>query len=166
VNVESETPIIYRLTLPNIEGVVTSGATRAEIGALESQRLSLRTSGASHADVESIDADSVVLESSGSSSIDALLESSAAHVVLSGSSRIVLRGRANEQDVQASGVADYRASALQSHRVEVRVSGSSSAAVFADESVRVEGSGTSSVRYSGGGRLSRSLSGAASVDAD
>jgi hypothetical protein len=166
VNVDPVTPIVYRLTIPRIDAVETSGATRAEIGRVESPRFSLRTSGASHAEAESIDADRVVVESSGTSSIEATLESSVANIALSGSSRIALRGGVDEQEVEASGASDYRASALRSHRAEVRASGSSSAALFADESIRVDGSGASSVRYQGGGRLSRSLSGVASVEAE
>lgn len=166
VNVDPETPIVYHLSLPHIESVETSGATRAEVGAVESERFSLRTSGASHAEAESIAADRIVVESSGASSIEASLESSAARVVLSGSSHIDLRGRTGEQEIDASGASEYRGSALRSHRSEVRASGSSSAAVFADESLVVEGSGASSVHYAGGARLTRSLSGAASVDAD
>lgn len=166
VNVDSETSVVYELTLPSIEVVETSGAVRAELGPVDSPRFALRTSGASQASVEAIEADRIVVESSGASSIDATLESSAANVTLSGSSRIELRGRVDEQEVEASGASVYRAGALQSHRAEVRASGSSAAVLFADETIRVEGTGASSVRYQGGGRLSRSLSGAASVDVD
>lgn len=166
VNVDSETPVVYELTLPRIEVVETSGVVRAEIGLVDSPRFALHTSGASQASVEAIEANRVVVESSGASSIDGTLESSAANVTVSGSSRIELRGRVDEQEVEASGASVYRASALQSHRAEVRASGSSAAVLFADETIRVDGTGASSVRYQGGGRLSRSLSGAASVDVD
>lgn len=164
VEVDSDAPIVYTLTLPRIEGVETSGATVAEVGPFTSTRVSLRTSGASRAQFESVEAERVDAESSGASSLDATVESSVAHVVISGSSSVSLRGQADEQELSASGASEYRASGLRSRRVHVRASGSSSAEVFAGESIHVEGSGASNVHYQGGGQLSRSLSGAASVD--
>ncbi|MFK7998224.1 MAG: head GIN domain-containing protein [Polyangiales bacterium] len=164
VSPDSENALVYGLTLPRIESVETSGATRAQIGPVEGPHFELRTSGASQARAESITAERVAFVSTGASSIDSALEAAAANVSLSGSSRIELRGRTNEQEVEASGASEYRGRTLRSHRAEVRASGSSACELFADESIRVDGTGASNVRYQGGGQVSRSLSGAASVD--
>ena len=165
VSVDAQTPIVYRLTLRSVEGVEASGAARAEIGPIESPRFSLRVSGASHAEAESIRAEGIQVESSGASDVTAELHAHTAGVMVSGSSRVSLRGSAEEQEVEVSGASNYEGSGLQTHRAVVRASGSSDTSLFADEDLRLEASGASSIHYGGGAQVHRSLSGAASVEA-
>ena len=104
------------------------------------------------------------IEGSGASSISLNIAAKKLSCDLSGASTATLAGQTTKFDVEVSGASKLDAVSMKSKVCNVDVSGASTAKVNASEKLKVDGSGASSVRYSGNPAIVESdLSGAASM---
>jgi hypothetical protein len=137
-------PIIFRVTVRNLDHLQVSGSGDAEGAGLEVGRLLISVSGSGSVDLADLEAESVEGRVSGSGTID-------------------LAGSARSQDLVISGSGDYRARGVQSVEADVRVSGSGSATLSVTERLDVTITGSGSVRYAGDPTVRSSVTGSGTI---
>lgn len=143
--VDSAQPVVFRLTVTDLEALDSVGSANVRIGTLKSDALTLTLSG------------------SGDITVDAL-ELGRLEAQLSGSGTITIgAGRVAEQILHLSGAGDYGAAPLESRRATVRLDGSGNVTVHATEQLIVYIAGSGDVRYRGTPRVEELISGAGSV---
>ncbi len=136
--------ITYDITMPQLEGIDTSGAIVVQgDGVFEAQRL--------------------VVKSSGSSKVDLHVDTAGLHLETSGSTRIALRGHAGDVSIASSGSTKIEARGLSSRTATIDCSGSSDIQVNVSEHLTVDGSGSTQVSYHGAPTVSQNLSGSGTV---
>ncbi len=138
-------PIRYDLFVKSLKEVSISGSGSMQAGRLQSDALELGISGAGKVQVSELDL--------------AGLE-----VKIGGSADLHLAGKAVDQRIRISGSAQIDARDLLSKSVDLRISGSGEAWVFAEESLRVDISGSGKVHFKGNPRLSQKVSGSAEIE--
>jgi len=96
---------------------------------------------------------------------DANLEVKAPSVTarISGSGSITLVGETKDAKIDISGIGSYKGIDLKAENVDVKVSGSGNADVFADAKLDIHVSGIGSVNYKGNATVSQKVSGSGSV---
>ncbi len=136
------------ITMPALTGIDFSGASTATVG---------RFNGVSNMDIEV----------SGASKVTMDLDASKVSVDLAGASSLTLTGRSAVLNGEISGASSFKGRDFQSKEVNMEASGASSAAVVANNALRAEASGASTIRYSGNVKdIHSSSSGASSVKRD
>ncbi|HEV7381310.1 MAG TPA: head GIN domain-containing protein [Dyadobacter sp.] len=133
------------ITMPSLQAVDFSGASQANVA---------KFSGVTN----------MAIEVSGASKVNMELASQKVTVDLSGASSLTLTGRADVLNGEISGASSFKGRDFQSKEVNLEASGASSAAVVANNALRAEASGASSIKYSGSVKdVHSSTSGASSV---
>jgi hypothetical protein len=134
------------ITVPRLDVVHASGATRVTLGAITSPN-------------------NVDIQASGASKISTgLISAPQIHLAASGSSDLEIRGVTPLLDVEASGASKVVASGLASEVLSIAVSGSSNLSARASKEARGEASGASKVVVVGAPALQQiSTSGSSSV---
>jgi hypothetical protein len=111
---------------------------------------SIRSSGSSEIVAESVLTGPILdLRSSGSGSLRAKVEADELNIEMSGSGSVEVTGRAKAQTISLSGSGGVRARDLESERVQVSISGSADADVYATKEIETRISGSGNVRYRG-----------------
>lgn len=122
--INSQTPIIVRISAPNIEHVDASGASKVTVNGLKNSKFGLDTSGASKVDLSGETA-SLTIDVSGASKIDAEnLIAARANVGASGASKVTLN--ASEELIADASGASKISYAGNPKNVEKKSSGASS----------------------------------------
>lgn len=104
------------------------------------------------------------LELSGSGSIEATdMNIPRLAVDVSGSGKVRLTGKLEEQDIRLSGSGTYDGGNAETETISVRVSGSGNATVWATELLEARLSGSGRVSYYGQPRVSQDISGSGQV---
>ncbi|MDP2238334.1 MAG: head GIN domain-containing protein [Bacteroidales bacterium] len=104
------------------------------------------------------------IEGSGASDIELDLSADRIEADLSGASKINLSGSSPKVELECSGASKIYASGLEATSIRLDLSGASYAEVFATESLIVDASGASTIRYKGNPeRLVTNTSGASKV---
>ena len=100
-----------------------------------------------------------------SGSCDAKLELRAPKVSadISGSGSVTLNGETRDLSVDGTGSSSFKCMGLKSENVEVDITGSGSAEVFASIKLDVDVTGSGSVKYMGNASVSQKVSGSGSV---
>jgi hypothetical protein len=143
--VDSAQPVVFRLTVTDLEALDSVGSADVRIGALTTDALALTLSG------------------SGDITADAL-ELGRLEAHLTGAGTITISaGRVAEQILHLSGAGDYGAAPLESRRATVHLDGSGNVTVHATEQLVVYIAGSGDVRYRGTPRVEQLISGAGSV---
>jgi hypothetical protein len=122
-------------------------------------------SGAAHVSLTGqLTAGEVSLSSSGAGRLEGAVQVDRADLTMSGGSRMRLSGRADHVELRESGASFLDATELKTRDLDAELSGASSAAVSATDTISAELSGASSLRYGDSPRfLRRDLSGASSI---
>lgn len=105
----------------------------------------------------------LVIDLSGSSDVTLDVNTPAVETSLSGAGSIALSGVTKNFTVSGSGSTAIKCMELKSENVEVSISGSGSASVFASVKLDVRVSGSGSVKYKGNAAVSQRISGSGSV---
>jgi len=101
-HLKSNSPIVIRISAPDIENVEASGASNISLGNVKNERLGVDSSGASKISVQG-ETSELIVDVSGASRIDAdTLNAKTAKVGASGASNVMVNV-ANELNVDASG---------------------------------------------------------------
>lgn len=140
--------VIVTITMPALQGVDFSGASTATVS---------KFSGVTNMDIEV----------SGASKVNMDLSASKVSMDLSGASSLTLTGQSSVLNGEISGASSFKGRDFQAKEVNMEASGASSAAVVANNALRADASGASSIRYSGSVKdVHSSTSGASSVKRD
>ncbi len=133
------------ITMPNLQGVDFSGASKATVGTFTG--------------VKNMD-----IEVSGASSVTMDFNASKVTFDLSGASALTLTGQSDIINGEVSGASTFRGKDFPAKEVSIDASGASSASIVASSVIHAEASGASSIRYSGNVKdIHSSSSGASSI---
>jgi hypothetical protein len=165
VTINPSRGIHFTIGVDDLERLEVSGASNVVSGPLESGDFELSVSGASDVVIESLDVESARIEASGSSDVSVgELQAEELDATASGASTVKVEGEAADQVADVQGASHYRAGDLQSAEAYIEISGASDAELRADESLQVDASGASNVRYYGSPQVSQQLSGASDLE--
>jgi len=154
------------ITLPDLETLELSGASKANVGVgfSSTHAVDFKLSGASNLDISSMKTGNTNFELSGASKASGNIEMANGSFDLSGASSLELQGSAADIDIEASGASHFKLSDLSVVDAEVNLSGASGATINA--SGRLDGnlSGASKLSYVGNPTLgSISTSGGSTI---
>lgn len=132
------------ITVKDLEEIRFSSAGKIQLLGMETDSFTLKLSGAGEATL----VDMVMTDFT---------------CTISGAGRVKVDGEANKSIVNISGVGIYKGADLQSQSVEVHISGSGSADIWAIETLDAAISGAGSVNYYGSPTVTKSISGVGSI---
>ncbi|MCC7401284.1 MAG: DUF2807 domain-containing protein [Chitinophagaceae bacterium] len=107
--------------------------------------------------------ESIDLDLSGSCDAKMELKAPSVSAEISGSGSVTLKGEAKELKVDGSGSSDFKCFDLMAENVNVDISGSGDAEVFASVKLNVDVSGAGTVKYKGNAAVNQRISGSGSV---
>jgi len=156
---------IVEITMPKIDKISLSGASRCEVSGFRSlDGLELEASGASTLNVDDTKAGETSFEISGSSHASGGIEITEGRFNVSGASRIDLEGDARDISIEASGASYANLANFSVSNATVDISGASVASVNATDSIDGNVSGASRLTYLGNPALAIETSGDSTVD--
>lgn len=135
--------VTVEVTVPDLDAVELSGASRAAV----------RTSGG----------ESLRISSSGAAEIDVHANPTALTLDVSGAGSVTLHGTVGHAEISASGASDVNGEDLTAGDASVDASGASSVSLRVRESLDAKASGASDVRYWGTPRVTSDASGASDI---
>jgi hypothetical protein len=107
--------------------------------------------------------DDMNIELSGSCDVQLELNSPRVKADLAGACSLVLKGETKKLDVEGSGSTDIKSMDLLAEEVNVDISGSGDAEVFASVKLDVDISGSGSVRYKGNAAVNKNVAGSGHI---
>jgi hypothetical protein len=145
ISINPSKPIIYYLTVRQLEAINVSGAGSVEAPDLEADRFSVDISGA------------------GGVKIDRLV-AARLDVNISGLGDMTINGgQVDQQDVNISGSGNHETRDMESAEADISLSGLGNATVWVTEYLKVGISGAGSVRYAGNPTVDSNVSGLGSL---
>jgi hypothetical protein len=149
-NIYSKTQQRAVITLPDLERLEVSGASKAYVdGFRSSHNLEIKISGASQVDIFDVVSGNAYLEISGASKIDGTFTMKDAVFDVSGASSVALEGSAEDMSLDASGASTVNLSDLTLDNAWINLSGASQATVNASGQLNGDLSGASLLEYLG-----------------
>ena len=139
------------VTMPLLQEVTLGGACQSKaIGFQSNENLALKLSGACQMEMNSLTVGNIRIDISGASNLTGDLSySGEALFKVSGASRMVLQGSGNSGRMDISGASQARFENLALRRVEIKLSGASSAQLKVSDKIDFDLSGASRMEYSG-----------------
>jgi len=156
---------IVEITMPKINKLSLSGASRVEVsGFRSSDRLELEASGVSSLNIDDMKAGDTDFEISGGSRVSGGIEIAEGSFNISGASSIDLEGYASDISIEASGASHANLANFPVSNAAVNISGASVATVNASGTIDGNVSGASRLTYLGTPGLTIEMSGDSAVD--
>jgi hypothetical protein len=143
---QTNRPVRWWLTVQRLSALSLAGSGTVTVGALRSGAFELRAAGSGELRIERLSARSLQVDGTGA--MDAAIAA----------------GRVDTQRVALRGSGDYEAAGLVSIDAEVAVTGSGSAAVHAERSLRARIDGSGDIDYGGNPAVSPSIRGSGSLN--
>lgn len=152
------------VTVADLEKLDLSGATNvSSAGELKSDNLDMDVSGASNVNL-SLAVTDLNITISGASEVDLKLNASKINADIHGASDVVLSGTASTLDLTCGGACDLKAEKLKARSGKITCTGASSSKVHFSESLDIDATGASDLRYNGNPKIgTKSVTGAAKV---
>ncbi len=138
-------PVKFNLTMKNIHGLDTRGASNITSDQINTDALDLGISGTGNIDLHKLTADSLTT-----------------HV--SGAGNLTTDGQVNSQKITMSGAGNYNAQDLKSKTSDITISGLGRAVVWVTYTLNVTISGTGGVDYYGNPQVTQQISGLGSLN--
>lgn len=154
------------ITMPSIEGLDLSGASKGTISSFtSSERFEIDLSGASSLDLDSLQAGDTYFDISGASSISGSIETADSYFDLSGASTAELSGSTIDTILDLSGASNAKLANFVISDARVNLSGASRATINASGRLDLDLSGGSRLTYLGSPKLGRlDISGGSSIN--
>jgi hypothetical protein len=137
-------PMIFKLSVKDLDGISLSGAGNIETGNLKSSDMRINLTGAGNIGLNSLQANS----------LDA---------TLSGAGNIQVAGTVPGQIVLLTGLGNFQGDNLKTDNAEIKLTGAGSATVWAEKTLDVTISGAGSVSYYGSPKVTEDVNGLGSV---
>jgi hypothetical protein len=138
------------ITLPDLERLELSGASRADVtGFVSSDNLDFKISGASRMDVSGVSASDISVQLSGASQAGGSLTMTNGDFELSGASTLNIEGSARDISLDASGASRADLSDFTVTNARINLSGASNSTVNASGELNADLSGASTLHYIG-----------------
>lgn len=153
------------ITLPNLERLELSGASRANVSGIVSLNdLDFNLSGASQMDISAVSSSDITLELSGASRADGSMTMTNGDFNLSGASSITIEGSAQDIIVDVSGASRAHLDDFIITNARINLSGASNATVNVSGQLSGDLSGASTLHYIGNPTLGNiTTSGASTI---
>ncbi len=156
---------LVEITMPEIDKLRLSGASRAEIsGFRSSDRLEFEASGVSSLDIDDLKAGDTSFEILSGSNVSGGIEIASGKFNVSNGSTIDLEGFASDISIEATGASHANLANLSVSNATVKMNGASTVTVNASSTVDGDVSGASRLIYLGNPTLTIEMSGDSSVD--
>ncbi len=156
---------IVEITMPKINKLSLSGASRCEVSGFRSlDNLELEASGASTLSIDDLKAGDTSFEISGGSRVSGGIEVTEGRFNVSGASRVDLEGDARDISIEASGASYANLANFSVSNATVKISGASVASVNVTGSLEGNVIGASRLTYLGNPALTIEVSGDSTVD--
>ncbi len=160
-----DTTKMVKITMPKIDKLSLSGASRAEVsGFRSSDRLELEVSGVSSLNIDDLKAGDTSFEISSGSNVSGGIEIASGKFNVSNGSTIDLEGFASDISFEASGASHANLAELSVSNARVKMRGASTVTVNASSTVDGNVSGASRLIYLGNPTLTIEMSGDSAVD--
>jgi Putative auto-transporter adhesin, head GIN domain len=143
-NFQTTEPIKVRIEARQLNLVRIDSSGNIALKDLNTERLSVESSASAHITMAGLICDSLKLTASGAETVK-------------------IAGRAKTFELKADGSSDIDASKFEAQSVTATVSGASSASVKSVADLRATASDSATIKYHGGGRISKRVSDAAEV---
>ena len=137
-------PIRFYISMPDLKELDIAGAARVEMGALQTEELTLKTDGAADIRFEDLQLGSLMVDLNGGAQFD-------------------LSGKAERQDIDIDGAGSYDAADLETRDTTISIAGAAEAQVWATETLDVDIDGAGNVRYYGSPHVTQNIDGISSV---
>ena len=121
--------VLIQISVPEISSIDLSGAIKADIGHIKSNRLNLTLTGATQAFVD--------------------INVNRLQADIAGASKSTFTGRAETMDMDIAGASKLDATSLVANTVTIEAAGACSADVHATNTLRADAAGASKIRYKG-----------------
>jgi hypothetical protein len=141
---DPSSPIIFHLSLTDLNALDLSGAGSFVIDELDADRLVVTLSGAGDLRIDSLTATDLVVTTSGAGNVE-------------------LAGAVETQTIDLSGLGNYSARDLESRTATVSISGAGNAGVWVRDTLDVTISGAGGVDYFGSPEVTQNISGVGKV---
>ncbi len=151
VGLNNTKPIHFYLTVKSLDSVTLSGSGKIIAPELDAQTLSVTISGAGDIELGTVKAEQVRFKISGSGDMQVQeVRANTIDLNLSGSGDIeIVEGQVERQNILIGGAGRYLADAVSSDEVNVQVTGSGYAAVWARDRLDATVSGSGDIEYVG-----------------
>ena len=156
---------IVEITMPEIDKLSLSGASRVEVsGFRSSDRLEFEASGVSSLNIDDMKAGETGFEISGGSNVSGGIEISEGRFNISGASSIDLEGYASDISIEASGASRANLANFSVSNATVKINEASVVTVNTSGTIDGNISGASRLTYRGDPALTIEMSGDSTVD--
>ncbi len=163
-NIYSKTQQRAVITLPDLERLELSGASKAFVAGFSSSHdLEIKISGASQVDISDVVSGNAYLEISGASNIEGTFTMKDVVFDVSRASSVTLEGSAEDMSLDASGASTMNLSDLTLDNAWINLSGASQATVNAGGQLNGDLSGASLLEYLGNPTIANFTSSGAST---
>jgi hypothetical protein len=133
-------PIIYDLTVVDLNEFTLNGAGDLKIENLETSTFEITMNGAGQIDVEGLMADSLIVH-------------------IAGTGTVAINGEASSQSISIDGAGNYQAGDLLTSTTEITIDGLGNATIWATESLDITINGGGSLNYYGMPSVSQDING-------
>lgn len=106
----------------------------------------------------------VEIDITGASDINLDINSPEVRVDMSGASKAIMKGETRDLSIEGSGASHVKAYDLLSENADIRISGASSAEIYASVKLEADASGASHIKYRGKAAVNSNSSGASHID--
>lgn len=137
-NVQPRRPLLVKLTVTNLQELVSSSSGKVKVGSLTTGDFRVTLSSSGDIEIDGIQADKT-------------------SVNISSSGDLVIKGSANELDLQLTSSGTFQGADFQTRQAGVRVSSSGNATVWAVEGLNVHISSSGNVHYYGNPSVNQTI---------
>jgi hypothetical protein len=161
----SNTDASVTLTLPELNSIKVTGASRGSLTGFESSKpLAVTVSGASQLDMKVISGNTKI-NISGAGKVTGYIKAQDTDLRVSGASRCELQGSVSKANIEVSGASQAEIADLTALSADVNVNGASRAVVNTEGDLRLNVSGASTVHYLGHPDITKmDISGASHIE--
>lgn len=148
VSINPSQPIVYRLTVKDMQAFALNGSGNCFVEELEANDLNLSINGSGNIAIDNLVGDALSLDLRGSGDIDIKeLDAETVDASIAGSGDITLNGIAEDQEISIPGSGNYRAGELETTSTQITIHGSGDVTVWAKEQLRLDVDGSGDVQY-------------------
>ncbi len=159
-NINPSKPIVYRLTVKDLNGISLKGSGNFDVGPAQSKDMKVSLFGSGDINMKGLDADSLAINLSGSGNITiGKIATTKIDTNIFGSGNVNLDGKADSQTIAVSGSGNYVAGDLEAASADVTIPGSSDVTVWVKDTLKAHISGSGNVKYYGSPTIDQSGAG-------
>ena len=152
--------IVFNITLQDLNQLTLAGSGAFEVGALESNDMTVSLPGSGDINIKKVIGEKLVIDLNGSGNISIEdIDVKSIDTSLQGSGDIRLEGKSDRQKVRVAGSGNILAGDLETTAAEVSIPGSGNITVWTHDELAIRVNGSGDIRYYGQPSIDQSGSG-------